>query len=107
MIIGCITESKKLINDAVESEEKGGSVNMCKALEELEERGRQEGRLQGQMFTKLKLILKKVHKNKSFEQIVDELEEDADVVPPLYDFVLKHIDLGEDEMVQKYLENIE
>ncbi|MFR7530614.1 MAG: hypothetical protein ACLUU0_11650 [Anaerostipes hadrus] len=107
MIIGCITESKKLINDAVESEEKGGSVNMCKALEELEERGRQEGRLQGQMFTKLKLILKKVHKNKSFEQIVDELEEDADVVQPLYDFVLKHIDLGEDEMVQKYLENIE
>ena len=111
MVIGCITESQKLINDAVESEEKGGSVNMCKALEKLEERGRQEGRLegrlQGQIVTKLKLILKKVHKNKSFDQIVDELEEDSDVVQPLYDFVLKHIDLGEDEMVQKYLENIE
>lgn len=37
MIIGCITESQKLINDAVASEEKGGNVNMCKALEELEE----------------------------------------------------------------------
>lgn len=111
MVIGCITESQKLINDAVESEKKGCSVNMCKALEKLEERGRQEGRLegrlQGQIVTKLKLILKKVHKNKSFDQIVDELEEDADVVQPLYDFVLKHIDLGEDEMVQKYLENIE
>ena len=111
MVIGCITESQKLINDAVESEEKGGSVNMCKALEKLEERGRQEGRLegrlQGQIVTKLKLILKKVHKNKSFDQIVDELEEDADVVQTLYDFVLKHIDLGEDVMVQKYLENIE
>ena len=46
-------------------------------------------------------------KNKSFDQIVDELEEGADVVQPLYDFVLKHIDLNEDEMVQKYLENIE
>ena len=34
-------------------------------------------------------------------------EEDADVVQPLYDFVLKHIDWSEDEMVQKYLENIE
>lgn len=90
---------------------KGGSVNMCKALEELEERGRQEGRLegrlQGQIENKLKLIVKKIHKNKSFDQIVDELEEDADVVQPLYDFVLKHIDWGEDEMVQKYLENIE
>lgn len=86
-------------------------MNMCKALEELEERGRQEGRLegrlQGQIENKLKLIVKKIHKNKSFDQIVDELEEDADVVQPLYDFVLKHIDCGEDEMVQKYLENIE
>ena len=51
--------------------------------------------------------MKKLHKNKSFDQIVDELEEGADVVQPLYDFVLKHIDLNEDEMVQKYLENIE
>ena len=51
--------------------------------------------------------MKKIHKNKSFDQIVDELEEDADVVQPLYDFVLKHLDWGEDEMVQKYLENIE
>ena len=36
---------------------------MCKALEELEERGRQEGRLegrlQGQIENKLKLIVKK------------------------------------------------
>ena len=76
---------------------------MCKALEKLEEKGRQEGELK----TKLKLIIKKIHKNISFDQIVDELEEDADVVQPLYDFVLKHIDWGEDEMVQKYLENIE
>ena len=75
---------------------------MCKALEKLEEKGRQKGELK----TKLKLIIKKIHKNKSFDQIVDELEEDADVVQPLYDFILKHIDLGEDEMVQKYLENI-
>ena len=39
--------------------------------------------------------MKKLHKNKSFDQIVDELEEGADVVQPLYDFVLKHIDLNE------------
>ena len=39
---------------------------MCKALEELEERGRQEGRLegrlQGQTENKLKLIVKKFKK---------------------------------------------
>ena len=50
--------------------------------------------------------MKKIHKNKSFEQIVDELEEDADVVQPLYDFVLDHVDLDEDVMVRKYLENM-
>ena len=103
MVIGCITESQKLINDAVNAQQEGGNVNMCKALEKLEEKGRQEGELK----TKLKLIIKKIHKNKSFDQIVNELEEDTDVVQPLYDFVLKHIDLGENEMVQKYLENIE
>ena len=47
----------------------------------LEEKGRQEGRLegrlQGQTENKLKLIVKKIHKHKSFDQIVDELEEDA------------------------------
>ena len=103
MVIGCITESQKLINAAVNAQQEGGNVNMCKALEKLEEKGRQEGALK----TKLKLIIKKIHKNKSFDQIVNELEEDTDVVQPLYDFVLKHIDLGENEMVQKYLENIE
>lgn len=38
MVIGCITESQKLINDAIKSEQKGGTVNMCKALEKLEEK---------------------------------------------------------------------
>ena len=43
MVIGCITESQKLINDAVNAQQEGGNVNMCKALEKLEEKGRQEG----------------------------------------------------------------
>ena len=66
MVIGCITESQKLINDAIKSEQKGGTVNMCKALE--------------------------------------ELDLDADFAKHLYDFVLKHIDLSETDIIQKYLE---
>lgn len=66
MVIGCITESQKLINNAIKSEQKGGTVNMCKALE--------------------------------------ELDLDADFAKPLYDFVLKHIDLSETDIIQKYLE---
>lgn len=66
MVIGYITESQKLINDAIKSEQKESTVNMCKALE--------------------------------------ELDLDADFAKPLYDFVLKHIDLSETDIIQKYLE---
>ena len=48
--------------------------------------------------------LKKVKKQKSFNQIVEELDLDADFAKPLYDFVLKHIDLSETDIIQKYLE---
>lgn len=50
-MIGAITESQKLINHALELEQRGGKINMCNALEELRqegvEEGRQEGRLEG------------------------------------------------------------
>lgn len=111
MVIGSITESQKLIDDAIKSDQKGGTFNMCKALEELEEQGRQKGRLegrlegisQGEYCGFIKLIFKKLVKNKSFEQIVDELELDTDVVRPLYDFVTEHIGLSEDEIIELYL----
>ena len=34
----------------------------------------------------------------------EELDLDADFAKPLYDFVLKHIDLSETDIIQKYLE---
>ena len=109
MVIGCITESQSLINNAIKSDQKGGTLNMCKALEELEEQGRQKGRLegrsQGELCGLIKLILRKIHKNKSFEQIVDELEQEIDSIQPLYDFVKDHIDLSEDELIALYLKN--
>lgn len=47
LVIGAITESQKIINDALKSEKKGGQMNMCEALKKLEERGRQQGREEG------------------------------------------------------------
>ena len=47
IVIGAITQSQKLIDHALESERKGGQVNMCTALEELMNEGRREGRLEG------------------------------------------------------------
>lgn len=51
VVIGAITESQKLIDHALQSERRGGQINMCSALEELVnegvERGRQEGIREG------------------------------------------------------------
>ena len=47
MVIGAITESKKLIDHALKSEKKGGKIYMCGALEELVDKGRQEGMQKG------------------------------------------------------------
>ena len=47
VVIGAITESQKLIDHALASEGKGGRVNMCSALEELEQQGIQQGVQQG------------------------------------------------------------
>ena len=61
VIIGSIVESQRLINQAMKIKEKGGELNMCKALEKLmnesEERGKikgeREGRLYGQQEGKI------------------------------------------------------
>ena len=58
VVIGAITESQKLINHALELEQRGGQINMCNALEKLRqegvEEGRQEGRLEGRREGRLK-----------------------------------------------------
>jgi len=58
VVIGAITESQKLINHALELEQRGWKINMCNALEELRqegvEEGRQEGRLEGRRESRLK-----------------------------------------------------
>ena len=47
IVIGAITQSQKLIDHALESEQRGGQVNMCTALEELRNEGVLEGRREG------------------------------------------------------------
>ena len=47
IVIGAITESQKLIDNALELEQRGGQINMCNALEELRQEGVEEGRQEG------------------------------------------------------------
>ena len=55
-------------------------MNMCKALEELEEKGRIEGRregeIKGEIKNKILLIQKKSQRGDSMEKIIDDLMED-------------------------------
>lgn len=53
LTIGTITGSQKLIHHALER--KGGALHVCKALEELEERCRHEGKFEGKIETTVKL----------------------------------------------------
>ena len=48
VVIGAITESQKLIDHALELEQRGGQINMCNALEELRQEGIEEGRQEDQ-----------------------------------------------------------
>ncbi|RHT85640.1 hypothetical protein DW725_03045 [Clostridiaceae bacterium AM27-36LB] len=47
IVIGAITESQELIDHAVESERKGGKINMCTALEEFKQESKREGLQEG------------------------------------------------------------
>ena len=49
-ILQCVKSSQpyqKLIDHALELEQRGGQINMCNALEELRQEGIEEGRLEG------------------------------------------------------------
>ena len=59
------------------------------------------GREEGQMQNQLALIIKKVKKEKSLEQIADELEEDIDIIRPLYEIVLRHAPAYDEDAMLK------
>ena len=84
LVIGAITESQKLIDDALKIE--GGQMNMCKALEELEEKGE----IRGEIKSKISLIKKKFQRGDSLEKIVDDLMENIEFVQPIYEIIKKN-----------------
>ena len=93
LVIGAITESKELINQALEK--KGGQLNMCRALEELKQEGVQEGMDRGIQIgiqtgmergalLKLKQLTQtRLAKGKTAAQIAEDLEESEQVIQRL------------------------
>lgn len=106
LVIGAITESQKIINDALKSEKKGGQMNMCEALKKLEERGRQQGREEGReegrkegfYLTRIELIQKKIKRGDSLEKIADDLVEDVEFIQPIHKIIRENPKLTTEEV---------
>ena len=60
-------------------------MQMCKALQELEQRGVEAGRESGEKGLVKKLVKKKLAKGKSVEVIADELEEEVSAIQLVID----------------------
>ena len=65
LVIGSITKSQKIIDQALKLESEGEQMQMRKALQELEQRGVEAGREFGEKGLVKKLVKKKLAKGKS------------------------------------------
>ena len=77
MVIGSIVESQKLINQAMKIKEKGGELNMCKALEKLMNKNKEEGQIKGMVLTCRKF---KISEEETLKNLIEEFtfsEEEA------------------------------
>ena len=85
LVIGSITKSQKIIDQALKLESEGEQMQMRKALQELEQRGVEAGREFGEKGLVKKLVKKKIAKGKSVEVIADELEEEVSAIQRVID----------------------
>ena len=63
----------------------GGLATMCNLSDYIEEKGIQKGIEQGALGKLEEQVRKKIYKNKSIEQIADELETELEEIQPIYD----------------------
>lgn len=63
-----------------ETENKEETINMCKAIQEMYDDGVRDGMQQGRDDLLKEKVKRKLQKQKSLEQIADELEEDVNVI---------------------------
>ena len=90
------TESVRLINECtgsnIEVEESEEVVDMCNGLRELLEEERILGKEEGMEEMITSLVYKKIRKNQSLEKIAEDLEENMEVIRPIYEKVKMELD---------------
>ncbi|MBQ9926392.1 MAG: hypothetical protein IJO65_00315 [Lachnospiraceae bacterium] len=92
-MVAAYTRAEELVS-VKQNHESGGKVNMCLAIKEMLADERQEGLEQGRNVLLVEQVCKKLKKDKSREQIAEELEEDIDVIHRICD--------AAEEVIPKY-----
>ena len=78
---------REWFNDGVEE---GRAEGYSSGIAEGRASGIAEGRAEGAVHHLVASVVKKVQKNKTLDQIADELEESVEDIQPIYDIVKKH-----------------
>lgn len=89
-MISAFTNEEMFIS-VKEDYKKEGKVNMCQAFRELLEDNRLVGVKQGIEQSIFRLVCKKVEKNYTLDMIADDLEEEVEVIRPIYEKAKKQI----------------
>lgn len=83
-VINVLTDSKLTYSQEEEN------VDMCKAILDMRNESRQEGRKEGYLQTLIGLVCKKMAKNNSVEEIADMLEETPGTIQRICDVAVKY-----------------
>ena len=89
LVIGAVTNSQRIIDQAMSLELEGEKMNMCKALEALEQRGVETGKKE----LLKQQIEKKIAKGKTLVVIADELEEEIETIQS----IINELEMGSEE----------
>ena len=87
--IGRDTDYKRIKNQVIEKEQEG-EVTMCIIAQELIQEGKSLGLQLGENMKLISLICKKLEKNKSSEEIAEELEEETSVIEPICELAIRY-----------------
>lgn len=72
----CSLRLKHISENINENEKEKGKTDLCKAIEDMKNTARTEGRTEGELFKVISQICRKLIKGKDVETIADELEEE-------------------------------
>lgn len=112
-VISELTNTMKMDTIIENVVDEGGTVNMCKAIDDMIEDGRSEGREEGRITGKaegeyqklISLVQKKVVKNMTPEEIADLFEEDLNIVQNIYKAIVEHPEFTTVEIYEVLLSN--